>query len=96
MNEYRPHQAREALILLMEEQVERGKAEQKGMEELKAKVDEVLAGLGEGLDRGGEDDGVGGGVDGAVTRSGHQSKEEKKKIEAEKRMWEFLREDVGQ
>lgn len=84
MNEYRPHQAREALILLMEEQVERGKAERKGMEELKAKVDEVLAGFEDGLDWG----------PAGVSRSGHQSEEEKK-LDAEKRMWEFLREDIG-
>ena len=94
MNEYRPHQAREALILLMEEQVERGKVERKGMEELKAKVDEVLAGFGDGLDRGPEDDGSGCGPDAGVSRSGHQSEEEKK-LDAEKRMWEFLREDIG-
>ncbi|MCJ1245377.1 Mediator of RNA polymerase II transcription subunit 7 [Trapelia coarctata] len=94
VNEYRPHQAREALILLMEEQVERGKREKRGIEELKAKVDEVLAGMEEGLKREGEADGVGGGADAEARRSGHQSTDYKK-IEAEKRTWEFLREDLG-
>ena len=94
VNEYRPHQAREALILLMEGQVERGQSEKKGIEELKAKVDEVLAGLGEGLNQGGNGDGADPGQGAGANVNGNQTTE-RKKNEAEKRMWEVLREEVG-
>ena len=63
INEYRPHQARETLILMMEEQVERCRRERD--ENLKAKemvkgvlgaLEEVLgAGLGAGREEGRED-----------------------------------------
>lgn len=42
MNEYRPHQARETLIHMMEEQVERCRAETKACDEACGKVREVL------------------------------------------------------
>lgn len=47
LNEYRPHQARESLILMMEAQLARSKAETKGIEDMKAKVEGILAGLGQ-------------------------------------------------
>ena len=47
LNEYRPHQARESLILMMEAQLARSKAETKGIENMKAKVEGILAGLGQ-------------------------------------------------
>lgn len=47
LNEYRPHQARESLILMMEAQLARSKAETKGIESMKAKVEGILAGLGQ-------------------------------------------------
>jgi mediator of RNA polymerase II transcription subunit 7 len=42
INQYRPHQARETLILLMEERVERMKREIRGIEDAKDKVRTVL------------------------------------------------------
>ena len=47
INEYRPHQARESLILLMEEQVRRGREEVRGVREARERVEGVLMGLGE-------------------------------------------------
>jgi mediator of RNA polymerase II transcription subunit 7 len=47
LNEYRPHQARESLILMMEAQLARSKAETEGIEKMKAKVEGILAGLGQ-------------------------------------------------
>lgn len=46
LNEYRPHQARESLILMMQDQLEKTRAETRGIWEMKEKVDGILAGLG--------------------------------------------------
>jgi len=46
LNEYRPHQARESLILLMQDQLEKSRAETQGIREMKEKVDGLLEGLG--------------------------------------------------
>jgi mediator of RNA polymerase II transcription subunit 7 len=70
LNEYRPHQARESLILMMEEQLERARSETAGIGGMKVKVDRILSELGQvklasvdgeeghGLDRKAEDDDV--------------------------------------
>lgn len=47
LNEYRPHQARESLILLMEDRLERSRSETEGIRRMKAKVEEVLSNLGQ-------------------------------------------------
>lgn len=46
MNEYRPHQARESLILMMQDQLDRSREEVKGIEMMKLKVEGILEGLG--------------------------------------------------
>ena len=46
LNEYRPHQARESLILMMQDQLDRSKAETEGVLKMKAQVESVLEGLG--------------------------------------------------
>jgi mediator of RNA polymerase II transcription subunit 7 len=46
LNEYRPHQARESLILMMQDQLDRSKAETEAMLKMKAEVEEILEGLG--------------------------------------------------
>jgi len=52
LNEYRPHQARESLIEMMEDQLERSKAETAGIKKIKEEVDGVLEGLEKtGLDK---------------------------------------------
>ena len=95
MNEYRPHQAREALILMMEAQLERGRREKEGIEELRTRVEETLLGLEEGLD---EKEGEEHGMSETDWREGRRHAEDEewnRKIEAEKRIWEVLREDLG-
>lgn len=49
INEYRPHQARETLIRIMEDQVRRKKAEVQGVKEMRRKVEGVLEGFGKAL-----------------------------------------------
>jgi len=49
INEYRPHQARETLILEMERQVARKKREIEGVRKMKDRVSEVLEGFGREL-----------------------------------------------
>jgi len=46
LNEYRPHQARESLILMMQDQLERSRAETRGILEMKERVERLLEGLG--------------------------------------------------
>jgi mediator of RNA polymerase II transcription subunit 7 len=50
LNEYRPHQARETLILMMEEQLERSRAETKATKDTIAKVQGILSDLGTGVE----------------------------------------------
>ncbi|KAI9681783.1 MAG: Mediator of RNA polymerase II transcription subunit 7 [Trizodia sp. TS-e1964] len=47
LNKYRPHQARESLILLMEEQLEKSRAETAQLQLMNKKVQDVLKGLGD-------------------------------------------------
>lgn len=46
LNEYRPHQARESLILMMQDQLERSKMETEAISRMKAEVEGLLEGLG--------------------------------------------------
>lgn len=46
LNEYRPHQARESLILMMEDQLSHIRAETRAILEAKAETERVLASLG--------------------------------------------------
>ncbi|KAK0249287.1 Mediator of RNA polymerase II transcription subunit 7 [Friedmanniomyces endolithicus] len=60
VNRYRPHQARETLILAMEERVRRMRAETEEIGRLKGRVREVMAGLQEeGTSRSGGVEGLG-------------------------------------
>ncbi|PBP18049.1 hypothetical protein BUE80_DR011068 [Diplocarpon rosae] len=45
LNEYRPHQARESVILMMQDQLERSRKETRGIREMKERVERVLEGL---------------------------------------------------
>ncbi|MCJ1392904.1 Mediator of RNA polymerase II transcription subunit 7 [Xylographa bjoerkii] len=95
VNEYRPHQAREALILMMEAQVERGRREKEGIGELKTRVDALLAGLGEGLDEREDEEIEVNGTGLSNGRGRGEDEEWEREQEDEKRMWEVLREDLG-
>ncbi|MCJ1411414.1 Mediator of RNA polymerase II transcription subunit 7 [Ptychographa xylographoides] len=96
VNEYRPHQAREALIMMMEAQVERGKRERDGIRELREKVEVMLAGLGEGseeteLERTKRNQTL----ELDTENGGHDTDSiRERKLEAERRMWETLRENL--
>ena len=78
---------------MMEEQVERGKREKQGMAELRAKVDEVLAGLREEPD---VNDGVNGIMDLGRRHSSEIDRiiDSEEKMERERRIWEALRGDT--
>ncbi|KAK8210591.1 mediator of RNA polymerase II transcription subunit 7 [Phyllosticta capitalensis] len=53
INEYRPHQARASLIMMMEDQLRRKKEEVEGVKKMGEKIEAVLAGLGrESIDMG--------------------------------------------
>ncbi|MCJ1300769.1 Mediator of RNA polymerase II transcription subunit 7 [Hypocenomyce scalaris] len=90
INEYRPHQARESLILLMEEQVRRGREEVRGVREVKAKVEGILEGL--------EDTGKEG--LGELERVGHEGRKTMEEIRGERRrgeertVWEIINRNV--
>lgn len=47
LNTYRPHQARESLILMMQAQLEKSRKETQGIKEMKAKVEGLIQGLGQ-------------------------------------------------
>ena len=57
LNEYRPHQARESLVEMMRDQLERSKAETAGIYKIKKEVEDVLEGL-EKAGLGEKDDGT--------------------------------------
>ena len=54
INEYRPHQARETIILLMEERLERQRQEIENMKNAKAKAETLLASLAEETSKSGD------------------------------------------
>ena len=81
MNEYRPHQARETLIAMMEAQVERAKEETRRAREMSAKVKAVLQGLAVEV-RDGE-------------ASVEQEREAEVDDSEEKMVWEVIEKEVG-
>lgn len=82
VNEYRPHQARETLIRVMEEQVERKRAEVEGVRRMGARVQEVLEGF--RRDFQGKIEGVG------EAASDEELSEEEKRVERQKEMWDAM------
>lgn len=81
VNEYRPHQARETLIVMMEEQVKRAREEGKGAREMVARVKTVLGELASG--------------DGDGDGDGDLGREEGKEEGEERRVWELVGKEVG-
>ncbi|KAL5328266.1 hypothetical protein ACEPPN_001764 [Leptodophora sp. 'Broadleaf-Isolate-01'] len=84
LNEYRPHQARESLILMMQDQLERSRAETRAIGEMKKKVEGILEGLSVGL--GVEKNGLENGVD---------VRHEREVVEEGKDVWEELEREFG-
>ncbi|KAI9818819.1 MAG: Mediator of RNA polymerase II transcription subunit 7 [Pycnora praestabilis] len=86
LNEYRPHQARETLIMMMEEQLERSRAEIEGVRRMKEKIEGILEGLGgEGL---GGDAKMGDAEARKVQENGSMQEEQR-------RIWEVLEAELG-
>ncbi|MCJ1364487.1 Mediator of RNA polymerase II transcription subunit 7 [Acarospora aff. strigata] len=86
INEYRPHQARESLIMMMEEQVERCRAEVRGIRQVRGKVKGILDGLKEssvvGMEEVGEKE-----------MEGEQRR--RRREEEDRRVWEALERELG-
>jgi mediator of RNA polymerase II transcription subunit 7 len=89
INEYRPHQARETLINIMQEQVERKKREIEGVQKMKERVRDVL----EGFEK--EVDAWNGSVDSDNTEH-HGSEAEDKRRTVQREMWNAMDEILGQ
>lgn len=90
VNEYRPHQARETLIHMMEEQVERCKMETKACKEACERVRGVL----EEVEKG---EGLGqpelGSMD--VEKRSRSGNEGRLRIKTESRIWQMIEREVG-
>lgn len=88
LNAYRPHQARETLILMMEEQVKKIKGETEAVSESVGRAREVVEGLGKGVDG-----------EGKETRIGERESEREKRRrigeKKDKMVWEVLEREVG-
>lgn len=92
VNEYRPHQARETLIEMMEEQIQRAREEAKGAKEMVRGVKAVLERIAAG--EVGEDVGDGGMAVGGEVREDDGEEEEEEEGE-EKMVWRVLEREVG-
>lgn len=85
LNIYRPHQARESLIMMMEEQLERTREEIKEMDRVKEKVGTFL----EQLEAEGREKGVkisGSSKEGTI----EQARLEDKKVEEARKLWNYI------
>ncbi|KAK4549561.1 hypothetical protein LTR36_006558 [Oleoguttula mirabilis] len=92
INQYRPHQARETLILGMEERVAQMRGEIGRIGEARGKVQQLLEGL---ETAGGGLGGVEGGVGGMVGEGGVEDVAEKKRRARQRAAWAALEEDMG-
>ncbi|KAL9610089.1 MAG: hypothetical protein Q9167_005198, partial [Letrouitia subvulpina] len=94
VNEYRPHQARESLIRMMEAQIARCKGETEAVREVGGKVRDVL----DGLKDLGEKEAVvvGEEVETEEGTGGEQGREERRRRLKLKRVWEVVEEEVGE
>ncbi|KAF2463087.1 uncharacterized protein BDR25DRAFT_307980 [Lindgomyces ingoldianus] len=85
INEYRDHQMRETLIIMMEEQLERKRAEVEGVRKMKHKVEEALLGFAKNAPRK---------MESATEHLDPSSPEEKRK-ESQRHMWQAMDEILG-
>lgn len=88
INDYRPHQARETLIRIMEEQVSRKKREIEGIMGMSDRVQIVLDGFGKAVQL---DDAKQRGEVGEVVRDGRRNS----RRDAQRGMWDALDEALG-
>ncbi|KAF3042729.1 Mediator of RNA polymerase II transcription subunit 7 [Didymella heteroderae] len=90
INEYRPHQARETLIRIMEEQVARKKREIEGVKGMREKVRGVLDGFGKAVEAD-----VGTQEDGKGSEPVSKGAQGDKRKDVQKEMWDALDEVLG-
>lgn len=88
INEYRPHQARETLILMMEQQIERVKGETKAVRESVGRARQVVEGLAKEELMGGLDSEK---LEGMQKEEGRRRRNQ----DVDKRIWEVLETEVG-
>ncbi|KAF1998506.1 MED7-domain-containing protein [Amniculicola lignicola CBS 123094] len=87
INEYRPHQARETLINIMEEQLEKKRAEVEGIKRMKAKVDGTFAEFRKNApERGGL---------GMTDGDRERVSEEERRTAGQRMMWQVMDEVLG-
>jgi mediator of RNA polymerase II transcription subunit 7 len=87
VNEYRPHQARETLIGIMEDQLERKKAEVEGVRRMGEKVRETLRDF--------ESNAPDKDADAKTEEAKAESLADEKRIEMQRSMWQAMDEIVG-
>lgn len=90
VNEYRPYQAREQLITLLESQVARARAEIRGVEDMRKKVNNVLRSIADGVER----DGLAKEVDSLPEKTEEERKADAQ-LDEERRVWEELELEIG-
>jgi mediator of RNA polymerase II transcription subunit 7 len=90
INEYRPHQARETLINIMQEQVERKKREIEGVKKMKERVRDVLEGFEKEADAW---NGSGIAIDNAENQRGSEAADKRRTVQKE--MWNAMDEILG-
>lgn len=86
INEYRPHQARETLINMMEEQLERKRAEVDGIKRMKEKVEETFVEFSKNAPESEAS---------AITDGLHGVAADEKRGSSQRRMWQGMGELVG-
>lgn len=85
INGYRPHQARETLILMLEEQLERVRGETKGIGEAVGRAREVVGRLGKEGAGVVDDDSIGKNVENRKSRGEWE----------DRRIWKILEKEAG-
>jgi mediator of RNA polymerase II transcription subunit 7 len=91
INEYRPHQARETLINIMQEQVERKKREVEGVKKMKERVRDVLEGFEKEVDAWSGNENA---IDAAEDYTGPEAEDKRRAVQ--KSMWDAMDELLGQ
>lgn len=93
INQYRPHQARESLIMLMEERAEKMRAEVRGIEEGRERVAKLLEGM--KAMEGAESDIVAVNGFGSKTVDGADTVADKKRRTMQRNKWQMLDVEMG-
>ena len=95
LNCYRPWQAREALVGVLEGMVQKARGEIEGVNRLEGRVKEVLGGLGREVLGEDVDDVMEGVEEEGVNGINETAAEGTEEMEEERMMWEIFREEFG-